>query len=261
MGKLSHKIKRYRTLISDFKNWPQFMFFKSGKSESFRFKMRNGFEIDVRRKMLPPFKESFFDGVYLQGFPEEAEIGEEPVIVDVGANVGFFSLYMFSQFPKARIYGFEPMPFNYRQLKEYEDTYSNYQWKNFNQGLAENDHGLTLYSSTIEGFSTMAGVFASDGRAEKIEVDTCTLQQLMENESLDSIDLLKLDCEGSEYAILYSLSDEQLSRINFFSIETHKGEGERNDHVSLVNYLKKKGLMLKEENHNGDYGYIWAWKP
>ncbi len=259
MGALKHKIHRYRTLISDFKNWPQFMLFKSGSGSSFRFKMRNGFEIDVPRQMLPPFKESFFDGVYLEGFPAEATIGDTPVVVDVGANVGYFSLYMLSKFPNARIFGFEPMPFNYAQLKKYQETYPDFDWQNFNQAVADHSDGLTLHSSTLDTFSTMAGVFESDGRGERIDVETLTIDRMMEINTLDSIDLLKLDCEGSEYSILYSMEDEVLKKIKFMSIESHKGSGPKDNHTALVSFLREKGWQLTEQNHEGDYGYIWAW--
>lgn len=256
---ISHKLSRYGSLISQFSNWPQYLLFKAGSASSFKFKMKSGFHIDVQRRMLPPFKESFFDQVYLQGYPESFKMPEKPVIVDIGANVGFFGLFMLSQFPDARVFGFEPMPFNYNQLSKYQDTYPEFSWKNFNAAVADHANGLTLFSSTIDQFSTMAGVFATDGRGEKIEVKTLTLSSAMKANELDHIDLLKLDCEGSEYAILYDLNEEQLRQITNLSIETHPGNTEDESHDALKSYLKGKGFGLTDKMNDDGTGYIWAW--
>jgi len=256
---LVHKLRRYRSLISQFTNWPGYLSFKGGKAPAFKFRMRNGFEIEVQRKMLPPFKESFFDQVYLKGYPESFKMPEEPVIVDIGANVGFFGLFIFSQYPSARVFGFEPMPFNYKQLNQYQDTYPQFAWKNYNEAVSENRNGLTLFSSTIDQFSTMAGVFATDGRGEKIEVKTLTLVDVMDQNELSHIDLLKLDCEGSEYSILYNLSDEQLSKVTNLSIETHPGGSDSESHDALKSYLVEKGFALTDKMNDDGTGYIWAW--
>ena len=125
---LSHKSHRYKTLLMEFKNWPQFLFFKLTGGNSFNFKMKNGFEIEVPKQMLPPFKESFFDGVYLRHFSREQLEKPEPVVVDIGGNVGFFSLFIFSKFPRAKVFTYEPMPFNFEQLKMYNQTYSKFDW-------------------------------------------------------------------------------------------------------------------------------------
>lgn len=255
---LAHKINRYSTLISNFKNWPAFLAFKSSNKGSFHFKMRNGFEIEVTRKMLPPFKESFFDGIYLKHFPQ-GKMPNEPTIIDIGANVGFFSLAMFSQFPGAKVVAFEPMPFNFNQLKTYQGSYD-FNWKIEHMAVADNNDGLTLFSSTIDGFSTMAGVFASDGRGEKIEVPTVTLDQVMFQNEIERIDLLKLDCEGSEYSILYGLTDAFFDKINLMSIESHPGSGKNENHDSLLLFLKSKAYHTKDQMNSDGTGYIWAWK-
>lgn len=256
---LNHKIKRYKTLTQEFKNWPQFLLFKLIGGNSFQFKLKTGFKIEVPKKMLPPFKESFFDGVYFKGFPSERPLNETPVVIDIGANVGFFGLYILSKYPKAKVLGFEPMPFNYSQLQKYQESYPDFDWINYNTAVADHSDGLTLYSSTIDAFSTMAGVFESGRRGERIDVETLTLKSMMEQNGLDQIDLLKLDCEGSEYSILYSMDDETLDKIKLMSIESHKGNSEKETHKALLAFLEMKGWKYTEERHGDGYGYIWAW--
>lgn len=256
---LSHKINRYRSLMSHFKNWPQFLFFKIGGSDSFQFKLKNGFEINVPRKMLPPFKESFFDRVYLSHFPSDRIKTTSPTIVDVGANVGYFSLFMLSQFPQAKVIAFEPMPFNYGQLANYKNTYPALSWTIENKAISSNRDGITLFSSTVDEFSTMASVFSEDGKGEEIKVETIIFSDILELYNLDEIDLMKLDCEGSEYAILYGMSDDQFSLVKNFSVETHPGQSGNQNHSSLVAFLKTKGYHLVDQMNSDGTGYIWAW--
>ena len=261
MGAIRHKIHRYRSLISNFKNWPQFLAFKTGAGDAFKFKMRNGFEIEVPKKMLPPFKESFFDGVYFKGYPEnKVPASGDITVIDIGANVGFFSLFMFSRFPQARVYSYEPMPFNYSQLKSYKEHFDQFNWEAEQRAVADHREGLVLHSSTVDGFSTMASVYAADQKGERIEVETLTLEDVFTKYDLKKIDLIKLDCEGSEYAILYQAPKALLDQIELMSIETHPGTGEGENHQGMINFLKGIGMTLKEQINSDGTGYIWAWR-
>lgn len=256
---LSHKVNRYSSLVSHFKNWPQFLFFKMSARDSFQFKLRNDFNIDVPRKMLPPFKESFFDRIYLKHFPEGKLNTSTPTIIDVGANVGYFSLFMLSQFPKAKVVAFEPMPFNYDQLSAYKESYPGMDWTLENKAVSSNRDGITLFSSTLDGFSTMASVFNDEGKGEEIKVETVIFSDVLKTHDLDHVDLMKLDCEGSEYAILYGMSDDQFALVDNFCIETHPGQSGNQNHDSLVDFLKSKNYELVDQMNFDGTGYIWAW--
>jgi len=257
---LNKKIRRYSRLVSQFSNWLSFLFFKASKSESFNFKLRSGLDIRVKRNMLPPFKESFFDNIYLKGLPHSAKEMDMPVIIDVGGNVGFFSLNMFAQYPKARVFTFEPMPFNFAQLLNYQKSYLAFDWKVYNKGIAEHENGFSLFSSTVDGFSTMASIDPAKGKAHEIKVETQKLESLIAEESIDHIDLIKLDCEGSEYPILYNLSDKTLSKVKYMSIETHQSKTKGNSHSDLKTYLEEKNWLTKDTLNSDGTGYIWAWK-
>ena len=117
-----------------------------------------------------------------------------------------------------------------------------------------------LYSVTVNGFTTMASFEKSEGKVEEMFVSTTKLESLMEEKGIDSITLLKLDCEGSEYPILYDLSTEVLSRIKNLSIETHPSKIAGNSHNELVSYLNDKNWSTKDEMNDDGTGYIWAWK-
>ncbi len=124
-----NKVTRYYNLIKKFSNWPAYLLFKAKSTpDTFTFVLRNSVQSDslrikVSRSMLPAFKESFFNDIYFRKLPSYIIDKPNPVVVDIGANVGYFSLYMLSRFPRARVFAFEPMPFNFQQLQRYQKTY------------------------------------------------------------------------------------------------------------------------------------------
>jgi FkbM family methyltransferase len=112
-------------------------------------------------------------------------------ILDVGANVGIFSLWAAANFPAACIHSYEPNA----ALKKY---------------LVDNiGHlGATLY---IEGVSGQGGFgsFVQDGESmvgQCKKYDCGDIPMVSLRTAIDriggSVDLLKLDCEGAEWSIL-----------------------------------------------------------
>ncbi|MFP4293072.1 MAG: FkbM family methyltransferase [Cyclobacteriaceae bacterium] len=260
MKSSKNKVERYRNLVQHVSNWPSYLLFKMlGNQPNFRFQLRDSFEVSVSRKMLPSFKESFFDNIYLRALPEQFLQKKNPIIVDVGANAGFFSLNMFYHFPKAKILAFEPVPYNFNILKDYQQTYPDFNFHIFQEAVSGEDTTLKLNLSKLDGYTTMASIFESESRGYQIEVPARSLETVLNRQKLAHIDLLKLDCEGAEYQILYHASDDVLSRISNMSIETHEGKEKSESLSALKDFLEKKGFIT-EALEEGKYSYLWAWR-
>ncbi len=261
MDKLKKKIVRYRNLIKKVINWKLYLWYKIiGFKDSFDFNLVDFGHIIVSKNMLSPFKETFLDGIYFRHIPKELLYNKTNLtIIDVGANAGFFSLSAFSKFPKAKIYAFEPHPFCYNVLKSYQQNFSKYSWKIYKQALSDKKGEIYLNASTIDGFTTMASIL-NTGEGQKFLVETNSLNTFIFENDFDKIDFIKLDCEGAEYSILYSISESIFEKINSLCIETHKGKGINQNIYSLNEFLNKKGYITKLLDHGGYTGYIWAWK-
>lgn len=254
------KIRRYSNLMREVTNWPRFLLYKMfGSRDSFTFRMKNDFEITVDKMMFSPFKEIFFDQVYLNGITRQYLTNQQPVVVDVGANVGFFSLFVLSKFPQAYVYAFEPMPFNFKVLEKYRSHFSGFNLTTVNKAVSASDQPLKLNASSIDGFTTMSGIIKNEKRTQTIEVQSTTLAAIFSDFSLDSIDFLKLDCEGSEYSILYSAPVDLFDKIKIMTIEVHPGSKENENLHSLAEYLNQNGFKLNTYQE-GEGGYIWAWR-
>jgi hypothetical protein len=88
-----------------------------------------------------------------------------------------------------------------------------------------------------------------------------TFDQLVQD-SVDSIiDLLKLDCEGAEYAILMGASAESLAHVQRIVMEYHDLDVEY-EHSSLVRFLESSGfrVQLHANPVHAEIGYLYAWR-
>ena len=79
----------------------------------------------------------------------------------------------------------------------------------------------------------------------------------MQENRIDHIDLLKMDCEWSEYEILFQLENETLSKIYNIYMEVHFNEiiAEKYRKYSMVDFLKKHGFqvsIIKEFYYEGE---------
>lgn len=123
-------------------------------------------------------------------------------IFDVGANIGFYSLLMArAAGPRAQVHSFEPNPDTFSTLKRHRDLNAMQRVKLHSVALGAQEEDRTLFAGRDSGkFSLEAG----DGRtlegAKKVHVST--LDGYMAAEKIERLDLLKIDVEGHEPAVL-----------------------------------------------------------
>ncbi len=135
-----------------------------------------------------------------------------PVVFDVGANVGDYSELVHSIIPSARIYAFEPAAPVYQQLAKKLSAIGNgANLEAFNLGLSDEENTVDLHSYTVEG-QAVSLISSIDRRlptqvvqvevsdTERIEVRT--LDSFCVAHGVERIDFLKLDVEGHEVAVL-----------------------------------------------------------
>ena len=124
---------------------------------------------------------------------------EDGVAFDIGANIGVFVVAMSRLAPRGRIYAFEPAPESYDYLVRNVDA---------NQAANAVTERLAVYDRTGDVpfvFSTDAptGSFVdpgSDGAA--IQVGAVRLDDYVDRQGLTRVDLVMIDAEGAELAVL-----------------------------------------------------------
>lgn len=135
------------------------------------------------------------------------------VFIDIGANLGFFSLTLKNRFK--RIISVEPEPNNFLELEENSKNLSD-NIECVNIAISNSNSKALLYLSGKVSHSLLE---AKSGQ-NSIEVDTLTLETLMERFHIEGVDLVKVDVEGAEWLVLEGARNV-ISKIRNWVIELH----------------------------------------
>lgn len=236
------------------------MAFKLGihPGKDFVFNFRDGHSYRVPKKMIGPFRECFFDDQYLLHFDRNA-FPQSPLILDIGANVGYAALYFFRCFPNATVHSFEPMPYLQGVLKGHRLQHPESHWQVHEYGLWKEDGMLDIFTTSTDDFTSVSGIVHFDDAHHKVAIRVKALASFMEEHQIEKIDLLKMDCEGAEYDILFHLPDVFFSRIDKMAMETHDTESYKTE--DMTRFLVSKGFQVKYVTRPATAtGHVWAWK-
>jgi FkbM family methyltransferase len=232
-------------MMKNMRNWPAYLLHKWGiqKQNPFVLKSLNGVEVEVPNRMMHTAKEVFFTDDYKFDQVQEKVLGlsSSPIIVDVGANVGYLSAFSFTRFPEAKVLSVEPLPKNLELLKRNQERNPNFSWSVFEGVLSGVDGQTEIQFDNSDDFSTSASMYGLDDGADKIQVQSLKLSSLLSSNQISEVHILKLDCEGAEYDILYALSDAELNRVAFITMETHQIDSEKRNRDAVLNWLQEKG--------------------
>jgi FkbM family methyltransferase len=172
------------------------------------------------------------------------------VVIDAGANVGFFTLFA-KENGATRVYSIEPDPLPYNFLE------SNYKHDHsvitINKVLSHKnepvDFNIVLVNSVG---SVMSEHRMKDDNVFSTKIDSISLHNILNLEP--TINLLKLDIEGAEYDVLDNLDSSYFKNINQLFIEFHK------DPKPIFNRLVNEGYQVeyRHSNENDIAGFIYA---
>jgi FkbM family methyltransferase len=140
---------------------------------------------------------------------------DDRCIVDFGSNIGISALYFLLAAPNSRVHAFEPDPRNVARLREnlrgFEDRYA----------LSVAALGAVAGRGRFgrEPTGRYGGLGLDSGDVIDVEVldANAVLDAILERES--RIDLLKIDIEGQEAAVLDALTPAVLDRIDRIAVE------------------------------------------
>lgn len=127
---------------------------------------------------------------------------QNDTILDVGAHIGWYTINIGKTFPKANIYCFEPVSDTYVYLKRNIGYNNINNVKAYNFGLYNENKEMEFYYFR-RGSALASPVDLLERNSNKIHGQVKTLDSLVENGVINrSIDFLKIDVEGCEFAVL-----------------------------------------------------------
>lgn len=217
---------------------------KIGQQEFNYICRMNGLQLNyaLNANELLVLKEIFVERAYADYFP----FYEQATVVDVGAHVGYFSLFAAKNLAAdSTIIAVEPSSKNFSVLTQNVATNQFSNIKLVHAAVSNKVGTQLLYLSKSENNS----LFSDTATAASETVSTLTLDGLLQQQQLQTIDFLKLDCEGAEYDILYQTKPEILQKIKAISLEFHDLKKVEYTGLRLANYLEKQGFQLRKFEH------------
>jgi FkbM family methyltransferase len=260
---------RYLRLFANVSNWWLHFAVKMRLTakDPLLFKAPNHVQIEVPRRLFHEFKEVFMEACYTTGLGRR--IPQNPSVVDIGANVGFFSLFAASQFPGARIFAYEPVPKNFALLTRNRNlnpvaritcipkavyAYSGQVRLELDPLGCSGESGSGL--DPYESFTTAATVIPeSKGSDTALQIPCISLSDLLDVHGINRCDLLKIDCEGAEYDVLYHCPDVYLKRVEQMAIEVHRGPTPDRTIEELSRFLMSRGFQTRRLDN-----MLYSWR-
>lgn len=200
------------------------------------------------------FEETWYRKDYdIPRFP----IRKGDVVIDIGANQGFFTCYAAHQ--GAKLYAFEPFSDSFKTLME------NVEMNKFSSHVVakpwavggQNGFAELIYTNGLGGgLNTTEPKFAAHFEARgtqilgEIQVPCFTLPKLMEDFDLTNVRLCKLDCEGAELDILKQLRKSDLCKIDAFVLEYHLPVYPLDELMQLILGWGTHQVSFAEEENN-----------
>jgi FkbM family methyltransferase len=182
-------------------------------------RLRNGLAIHHREgdPAWSLFEEIFVDKCYTRpGFytPSQGDC-----VIDLGANIGLFALYLQTAAPGIKVNCFEPSAGTRAQLEK------NISANGFDENVVvhpyaimNKDESRTLHKAEYSGSSS----FFLANKAGGEEVKCITLAKAIEKCGAAQVDLLKIDTEGAEIEILDGVAPETWKKIKRVVLEYHE---------------------------------------
>jgi len=156
----------------------------------------------------PAFKDFLKDNPHERGEVEflDSIVEEGMNVIDIGANIGITTVAVARRIGRrGKLYSFEPTPGYFNILKKNISSNGLENVKVYELAMTDQVGRAYFYQ---KGLST--GIVLEEG-AEKFEVSSTTVDRFLSEEKIEELDLINMDCEGSELLVLKG-AEETLSK-------------------------------------------------
>ena len=167
------------------------------------------------------------------------------VILDLGANIGLFTLFAARSAPQARVFSVEPFPATFGRLVANVSQHNlDGRVKCLNFAATGADGTRVMPDASVPSQRRALASSANEGSGTGVRGKALTT--LLHENDLPYVDLLKIDVEGSEYEVLLFTSRETLRRIHRIAMEYH-GDCAPYSKQQLFDHLRQTGFTVMRD--------------
>ena len=179
-------------------------------------------------------------------------VGDNVIILDIGANVGIYTLPFSRMCSDGQIYAFEPDPENFRQLTNNINLNKLKNVHLFDFAMQDNPDVTELefhIKRSIDGDKLINNGLSTLERTSYHNVANCkvtcsTIDKFVKAHNLERLDFIKMDVEGSEYKVLSGSKksiNEHSPIIQYEYVTTHDKRIGYSNTKKCFEFLKKMG--------------------
>ncbi len=267
-----NKFRPLLQIIDAFGNWPTYVRHYLGLSSADLMTIRLR-KYDIR--MISPGRTYEFHSFYRLMYELDEyrlrryQLAPGTTIVDIGAHIGWFSLSALAFVERPRVFAYEPFAFNYSLLRRNIELNGATDYHAFQMAVSDTPGaaqfefderlGTASTSGTLVRETLAAPGLGAQSRRPRIggvdftvpiEVRCTTLEDLIADNRIETVDLLKIDCEGAEHRILGSARQDTLERIKRISVEA--------DELKTGEGVRSMRQLLADRGYTVETGGLWG---
>ena len=222
-------------IIYNIKNWQTFLLNYSGVINSCQdYLLRN----DVIIKTHDPIDCVTIAVVFIK--KDYGNVLDNSVVIDIGANIGAYSIFAITRSTNSIVYAYEPMSKNFSLLKK-NITANNLENNivSYKLGVGPNRKKTKLYLGNASPYHS---IYSNRESIDSEIIDLITIKDIFDDNKIEQCDLLKIDCEGAEFDTFYNTPSHYFTRINKICMEYHNRDNNIYNIKHLARFLNNKGF-------------------
>lgn len=260
---MRRRVHRVQQTFTAFKNWGPILFRLGGGrrfSSSLTFRTRTGLTIscpNVPGARVPMYEVFAEDCYHLNDFVGAAL--KEPLrVVDIGAHVGTFACELSRLAPQAEIFCFEPSPTTASYLSRNVATNGFSSRIHVTEAAVTSEVGETRLIDNGGGSGLNHLASTQDGAGDGIAVRTTTFDKVAAEAG--GPQLVKIDCEGGEYDLVFGSSPQSWDTVERLVLEYHPSS--QHSWTELRKWFAERGLeVVEDEPSSPEQGTAWLARP
>lgn len=193
-----------------------------------------GKKIEIEHDLIDDSSWFTFYEVFLRN--DYSGIKKGDVVLDIGANLGFLSLYAVEN-GASKVYSIEPDPTCFQYLtnntKGFEEIIP------LNYAISDKVGEIDFYKGKLSSIGTIRdtseNIDYSQSDRNKIKVKSLDANSLISTAGIEKVDYLKIDCEGAEFEFFDSIDEHFLSnKISYICGEVHRFAGCQTEYETKI---------------------------
>ena len=244
-----NKLRTALQIVRGVENWPTALDLRLRRSRRClrMLSFRDGLNLVCRggTRDWDVAHELLFAGGYRRAFDYLSGLPVTPLVLDLGGNLGLFSLLAARANPRAEIFAYEPGPPNHRLFEMNLLA---------NPSLASRVHlrkeavgGSTRQTEWFFDSANPGGSSLFGSGDEKFTVQIRAFAEVVA--ALPGpVALAKIDIEGAEFELLAATPPEVWRRIGAVSLELHDDPAKKTSQADFIKQLGRHGFTVEEES-------------